>query len=192
MSGFRALLDACVLVPMIKSDVLLEFAQTGAFHPLWSAEILDEVARAVPQVTLQRVSIGRARKRTDRMNTAFDDAEVDGWHALEAHITGIPDPNDRHVVAAAVRGHASAIVTDNLKDFPDSALQQWRLHAVDSDSFLMDLFDLSPDRGLSCLETVAGRRKNPPQTFEDIVNGLDRAGAPGFARLVTEHKAARS
>lgn len=184
MSGFRAVLDACVLVPMVKADVLLEFAHLGAFHPLWSARIIDEVAAAIPRATRGRVSLEQAGRRLARMNAAFEDAEVGNWRELEGHMVGIPDPNDRHVVAAAVSGHASAIVTDNLKDFPEPPLGDWGLHAVDSDTFLMDLFDLSPERGNSCLEVVAARRRRPPQSVADLLEELARGGAPQFARLV--------
>lgn len=181
MAGFRAVLDACVLVPMVKADVLLEFAHQGAYLPLWSDKILDEVARAIPIASAQRVPLEAARRRVRHMDAIFDDANVENWEDLESQITGIPDPDDRHVIAAAIRGHASVIVTDNLKDFPDTELKKWGLHAVESDEFLMDLLDLNLRRGLGCLRAVSERRKNPPQDLHAILDSLDRAGAQGFA-----------
>ncbi len=181
MAGFRAVLDACVLVPMVKADVLLEFAHQGAYRPLWSDRILGEVARAIPIASAQRVRLEAGQRRVRRMNTIFEDAKVEDWEDLQEQLIGLPDPDDRHVVAAAIRGHASAIVTDNLKDFPNAELGRWGLHAVDSDEFLLDLLDLNFRRGLGCLKAVSERRKNPPQEIANILDSLEVSGAPGFA-----------
>ncbi|WP_336084419.1 hypothetical protein [Nocardia sp. SSK8] len=98
--------------------------------------------------------------------------------------TGLPDIADRHVVAAAVRGNAEAIVTDNLKHFPVDALARWGLHAISSDDFLLDVFDLSPSVMLSSLIEMAGRRRNPPVTVPEIVVALGAANASRFAREI--------
>ncbi|MEV6214580.1 PIN domain-containing protein [Nocardia sp. NPDC051833] len=111
MSGFRVVLDACVLVPIVKSDLLLTLAKRHAFCPLWSERILDEVSRAVVKVN-PRMTEERIARRVDGMNAAFEDACVEGWEPLEQCVTGLRDAADRHVVAAAVRGNAAAIVTE--------------------------------------------------------------------------------
>lgn len=139
MAEPRALLDACVLVPMVKADVLLEFAHQGAYHPLWSGRILDEVARAVPTASRGRVTLEKARRRTEIMDETFQNAGVEHQRELELRITGLPDPDDRHVVAAAISGRASVIVTENLRHFPNKELELWGLRAVSSDEFLVDL-----------------------------------------------------
>ncbi|SDU47882.1 PIN domain-containing protein [Gordonia westfalica] len=107
MAGFRVVLDACVLVPINRVDPLLTFAEQRAYFPLWSDRIMDETVRGIHRATKGRVSEERARTRVDAMNNAFEDACVEGWEPLEAAIAGMPDPDDRHVVAAAVRGHAT-------------------------------------------------------------------------------------
>ncbi|MFE1592558.1 hypothetical protein [Nocardia sp. NPDC058705] len=146
-------LDACVLVPIVKSDLLLTLGKRHAFCPLWSQRILGEVSRAVVKVNPQM-----------------------SW--------GLPDVGDRHVVAAAVRGNAAAIATDNIKHFPDDALRQWGMHAISSDDFLLDVLDLSPSMVLSSLIEMVGRRKNPPVTVDDILHALSLANVPRFVHEI--------
>lgn len=181
MSGFRVVLDTCVLVPIVKADLLLTLAGRQAFHPIWSDTILGELSRAMvianPTMTKER-----ATARIADMNAAFEDALVEGWEPIEDCVSGLPDLDDRHVVAAAVRGNAAAIVTDNAKDFPDEALRAWGVHAVTSDDFLLDLLDLNQSGMLSCLIEMSTKRRNPPTTVDDLIATLERAAVPKFTR----------
>ena len=77
------------------------------------------------------------------MDEAFDDARVEGWEPLEGAIE-LPDRDDRHVVAAALRGRADAIITENVKDFPEEVLGHIGLEAIRLDDFLLDQYDLDP------------------------------------------------
>lgn len=103
-----------------------EAASTGAYRPLWSAEILAELDRTLRLLQGKR---GAAPEETDayltrlfrQMETTFPDALVTGWEPLAATVE-LPDPDDRHVVAAAWAGRGDVIVTDNLADFPPGAL----------------------------------------------------------------------
>lgn len=181
MSGFRVVLDTCVLVPIVKADLLLTLAGRQAFHPIWSNAILRELSRAIvianPMMTQER-----AAARIVDMNTTFEDALIEGWEPVRDCVSGILDPGDRHVVAAAVRGNAAAIVTDSAKHFPDEALRQWGLHAVTSDDFLLDLLDLNQSGMLGCLIEMSSKRRNPPTTVDNLIAALERAGIPRFAR----------
>jgi predicted nucleic acid-binding protein len=167
----------------VKADLLLSLARRQAFHPLWSDAILTELSRAIVKVN-PNVTEERAALRLGYMNEAFEDAVVRGWEPLEQCITGLGDPNDRHVVAAAVRGNAAAIVTDNIKHFPSEALEPWGLHAVTSDDFLLDALDLNEHRVLGCLVEMTEKRRQPPVTVEDILVTLERAGVAAFTRKV--------
>jgi predicted nucleic acid-binding protein len=102
------------------ADTLLRLAEKGLYRPLWSALILEEAANAVHTIHSE-IDTGRIRARFSTMNEAFEDACVENWERLEGSIN-LPDPSDRHVVAAAVQGRADAILTANLKDFPDVCL----------------------------------------------------------------------
>ncbi len=121
MPQYTALLDACVLVPVALADTLLRVAERELYRPQWSTRILDEAADAIVEIHPD-LAPDVVAKRFTAMNAAFEDALVQGWEALEASIA-LPDPDDRHVVAAAMRGRADAIVTANVRDFPDEILE---------------------------------------------------------------------
>jgi hypothetical protein len=189
---FSALLDTCVLVPSRARDVLLEVASTGAYRPLWSSEILAELDRTLRLLLGKR---GVSPEETDayltrlfrQMETAFPDALVTGWESL-AETVQLPDPDDRHVVAAARVGRADVIVTDNLADFPPAALPA-PLTRQSLDEFLLDALDLHPRLIISAVRAVARRtgRTGPGMTARDIAAQLQLHGAPAFGeRLLAE------
>lgn len=126
-----------------------------------------------------------ARRFRD-MDDAFEDALVTGWEPLETGID-LPDPDDRHVLAAALRGGAQAIVTFNLKDFPEDVLGPLDLTAVHPDQFLLDQFDLAPPVVLDVLCEQAAHTRCPRLDVEDVIARLARAGVPGFADEAARH-----
>jgi predicted nucleic acid-binding protein len=189
---FSALLDTCVLVPSRARDVLLEVASRGAYRPLWSTEILAELDRTL---RLLRGKRGASAEETDayltrlfrQMETTFPDALVTGWEPLVATIQ-LPDPDDRHVVAAAWAGRADVIVTDNLADFPPEALPA-PLSRQSLDDFLLDTLDLQPGQIVSAVRAVARRtgRSAAAMTARDIAAYLQEHHAPAFGeRLLRE------
>lgn len=189
---FTALLDTCVLVPSRARDVLLEVASTGAYRPLWSSEILAELDRTLRLLLAKREA---SQDQTDaylaqlfrQMETAFPDALVSDWESL-AQTIQLPDPDDRHVVAAAQVGHADVIVTDNLAHFPAAALPA-PLVTQSLDEFLLDSLDLHPGGVVSAVRIVASRtgRFGPVLTAPDIATYLQAHGTPAFGeRLLVE------
>ncbi|WP_314457310.1 PIN domain-containing protein [uncultured Microbacterium sp.] len=135
MSSFTAFLDACVLVPIAPCDTLLRMADCGAFRPLWSNKVEEEALRALCEIHPD-IDPGRFHSRFRSMNEAFEDARVLGWEPLMEGLE-LPDPNDRHVLAAAIRGRADVIVTENVRDFPATTLSPLGLEAVRLDEFLL-------------------------------------------------------
>jgi len=126
MGVFTALLDTNVLWPSLLRDFLLSLAVEGLYRPVWSEAILEELHDCeVTKLTRRGVERSEARARAvqliEQMRTHFDDAVVTGWEGLDGTY-GLPDPDDEHVLAAAVLGGAGAIVTWNTKDFPDACL----------------------------------------------------------------------
>jgi hypothetical protein len=185
LARFAALLDACALVPIALADTLLRVAECGLYRPLWSAPILDEAACAVRAIH-PAVGAALVARRFAAMTETFEDAGVVGWEPLVDGLT-LPDANDRHVVAAALRGGAQAVVTFNLKDFPDEALGPLDLAAIHPDTFLLDQFDLAPPLVVDVLHEQALHTRRPPLTVEDLVARLARAGVPAFADEVARH-----
>jgi PIN domain len=176
MPRYAAVLDACVLVPVVLADTLLRVAEKGLYRPLWSERILTEAREAIEEIH-PGIDV---HKRFADMDAVFDDALVTGWEGLEAGIA-LPDQDDRHVVAAAIRGGAQAIVTANVDDFPVSTLGQFGLEAVHPDAFLLDQLDLSPPTVLQVIREQAAATRQPPLTRQDLALLLSRAGVPGFA-----------
>jgi predicted nucleic acid-binding protein len=155
---------------------LLELAVTDLFKARWSNRIHDEWMRNLlknrPDLTLQQLERTRAL-----MNAPARDCLVEGFEALEETVH-LPDQDDRHVVAAAIKGRADVIVTFNLSDFPASALETWGLEAQHPDEFLANLIDLAPDPVASSARRCRLRLKKPPKTVEEYLDILARQGLP--------------
>ena len=186
-----ALLDTCVLVPSRARDVLLEIASAHVYRPLWSTEILAELDRTLRVLLAKR---GASAQEIDayltrlflQMRIAFPDALVTEWEELVPTIH-LPDPDDRHVVAAARTGGADVIVTDNLADFPPSALPA-SIIRQSLDDFLLDIFDLHPSQAVTAVQAIAGRtgKSGPRMTASEIAAYLSTHGTPLFGeRLMT-------
>ena len=182
-----AFLDASVLYPAPLRDLLLELAVSDFYCAKWSDAVHDEwigaLLRNRPDITSTRL------ERTRRlMNTHVRDAVVSGFEDLVPTIR-LPDPDDRHVVAAAIRGEADIVLTANLKDFPAAALSPHGLAAEHPDGCLTRLCHESPGRFLEALERVRNRLRNPPISHESHLGALRRAG---LNTTVTQVLAARS
>lgn len=174
--AFPAVLDTCVLYPAHLRDTLLRQAERGLFRALWSPDILDELRRNLVEAGIAELAVDRL---LDEMRSAFPDASVTGYRALVDGLTC--DPKDRHVLAAAVRADAAAIVTFNTADFPASSLEPFDLEALDPDTFLLDQLDLAPPAVLDELERQAAANRREPATVPALLDALERAGVPAFA-----------
>ena len=106
-----------------------------------------------------------------------------GYEELEAAIT-LPDRNDRHVVAAAVRAGAGIIVTFNLRDFPDAELGRHGVVALHPDVFAGELLARSPAVVLDVIATQAADLKNPPYSALNMVAALERCGLSRFGAAI--------
>ena len=177
--AFRVVLDARVSAPYELSGVLLALAEHELFTPLWSRDILDETERTL--VTKLGVPALKARKRIAAMSAAFPSATIDNYAEL---VKGLRcHKKDRHVLAAAVRGNAELIVTVNLKDFPDAAVEPFDIEIVHPDRFLMDQRDLDAERTLAAIEQMVSDYEAPPLTVLELMRRL-RAAVPNFAQQV--------
>ncbi len=114
------LYDANVLYPSMLRDLLIRIAQAGLVQAKWTDRILDE---AFDNLTANRPDLDyqKLRRTRDLINRAIRDCLVTGYEPL-IEVVDLPDPDDRHVLAAAIKAHAQVIVTDNLKDFPPDVL----------------------------------------------------------------------
>ena len=120
MALLTALLDANVLYPAGLRDFLLRLADQSLYAPLWSADIHAEWIGSVLADHPDHMEDVLERTRAV-MDRHFPDAVVTGYSARAAGLD-LPDPNDIHVLAAAIEGEADMIVTRNLRDFPADRL----------------------------------------------------------------------
>jgi hypothetical protein len=111
------------------------------------------------------------------MDKATLDSLVEGYEGLIPNLC-LPDENDRHVLAAAIRGGAQVIVTMNLKDFPDEVLERYEIEARHPDEFILQLIDLAPNVVMEAAETHRQSLKNPPKSTEEFLETLDAQGLP--------------
>ncbi|MCH7629989.1 MAG: PIN domain-containing protein [Proteobacteria bacterium] len=176
---YTAFVDACALVGVLKRNMLLTLAEEGFFRIRWSAEVLDEVERAVDEIHAAKGnsnSAAVARNQRERMESAFEEAPVTGYEALKAVCTGAPDPNDHHVVAAALKAQAATIVTDNLKDFPQGVLADLNIEAKSTDAFIADTIELDPGRAVGAIRRMRERFKNPALNAEALLLKIEAVG----------------
>lgn len=182
--AFGAVLDACVLIPMATCDVLLRAAQRNLYRPHWSAMILDEVGRNLPNLG---IAPEKAASRVAVMRSQFTRAEVSNF---EGYIPLMPNhPKDRHVLAAAVVAGAELVVTTNLKHFQTANTPQQHIRAEHPDNFLEHLYGLYPHQMVEIIETQsAALRKNGMQwSPNNILERLERQGCKKFAALLRPH-----
>lgn len=172
--AFTVIYDANVLFPAPLRDLLVGIAQTGIVRARWTEQILDECFR---NVLAQRPDLdeGRLRRTRELMNRAVRDVVVTGHEGLLPDVV-LPDPNDRHVLAAAVRAGAQVIVTFNLKDFPDAALESLGIEAKHPDEFVLEVINLAPGAVSSVVVEQARRLKNPPMGLSEVIDVLASQG----------------
>ncbi len=155
-------LDASVLYPASIRSLLLYLAGASLYRPLWSARVHEEWINALlrdrPDLTRQQLDRTRAL-----MEAHAADANVSGYESLIDAIT-LPDPDDRHVAAAAIHGGASVILTANLRDFPAAALAPYHLTAQHPDAFVVNLLEVDRSAVLAVMRRHRQSLKNPPKT----------------------------
>jgi predicted nucleic acid-binding protein len=175
-SHYIAVLDTCILAPMPLCDTLLRLAEDPACYiPKWSHDILREL-----RSTLQRMGYtpAQAGRRITAMESAFEDANVTGYERLAASMTN--DPKDRHVLAAAVRSGAHAIITHNVRHFPPASVKPYHIDVLTPDDFLVHQFHLNSELLVEKLAAQAAARGIALQSLLDRL----RVHAPHCIKLL--------
>lgn len=185
MSNLIVLYDACVLYPAPLRDLLMQLALTDLYQAKWTDEIHDEWIRNClanrPDLQPEKLEITR-----NLMNAHVRDSLVTDYQELIASLT-LPDPNDRHVLAASIKSQANVILTFNLKDFPTSILTSYNIEAQHPDSFITHLFSLSTPIVCKAVTTVFNRLKNPPLTKERYLANLLKQQLPQTVSLLEQY-----
>ncbi len=180
-----AVLDANVLYSAVLRDLLMQLAAAGLFQARWSRQIEDEWTRNLltnrPDIAASQVAATRAL-----MARAVPDALIHGHEAIIPRIR-LPDPHDRHVVAAAVRARAGVIVTRNLRDFPPFVLEPLGLVAQGPDMFLVALAAAEPLKVIAGARSCRTRLTRPPVSTDRYLNVLSRHGLTATAEFLRKH-----
>lgn len=174
MASFTAFYDADVLYGSQLRNLLMHLSMTGLFRARWSAGVQEEwmtrLLRNRPDLSreqLERTRMLMDRHAQDALVTGYEDL-IEGLH--------LPDPNDRHVLAAAIRGRADVIVTRNLRDFPVDVLAGFGIDAQHPDEFIVHLLDLGPGLVIEAARRHRESLKNPVKTVEEYLEMLEGEG----------------
>ncbi len=179
------LYDACVLYPAPLRDLLMRLALTDLFQARWTDQIHDEWTRNLlanrPELTAE--SLARCRQMMDEH---VPDCLVTGYESLIPTLS-LPDADDRHVLAAAIHGGASLIITYNLSDFPASAFGQFEIEAVHPDEFIIRNWDQSPDSVLDAARRQRAGLKRPPRSAAEYLATLEQCRLSETASRFGQH-----
>jgi hypothetical protein len=179
-----AVFDACILYPFHLRNILVQAATDQLVVARWTDEIHDEwmrnvaAARDIPMAKLQRLRLA--------MNDAFPTATVTGY---DEHIAAVklPDPDDRHVVAAGIASGAALILTWNLRHFPVKELQKFGLRRETPDDFLSGLYDEVPDLVIGSLANARQNLTRTNVSAPDYINVLHRQSLLRLATRAQGH-----
>lgn len=185
--SFTVVYDACVLYPAPLRDFLMHLALTGLFRARWTAQIHEEWTRNLLE---KRPELEDTLPRTVvLMNQAVPDCLVTGHEPLINSID-LPDPDDRHVLAAAIVAGAQLIITFNLKDFPKEALSTYGIEAVHPDTFAVQQFDLNEARIIEAARKHRRSLRKPPKSAGEYLETLSANGLVITADRLSEFRAA--
>ncbi len=171
--------DANLLYPFHLRNLLVQFGVDAVIAPRWTARIHAEWIGNL--VAAGRAPEGRLLLTLDLMNSALPAAEVRGWEARMEGLT-LPDPDDRHVLVAALAAGAGTILTMNLRDFPASALAPHGVSAVHPDDFLCELHNADPDLLQASTEAAQANLSRSAPSVAAYLDVLDHRGLPQFTR----------
>lgn len=174
--------DSCVLHPPYLRDLLMHLARTGLFRAHWTDDIHEEwigsvlgLPAAPPRAQLERT---RAL-----MEAAVPGALVSGYQPLIDALV-LPDPDDRHVLAAAVHIGAEAIITYNVRDFPTERLGPYGVRPEHPDAFVSALLTAYPADVCEAIRIQRSMMLRPALTAEDLRDRFRRLALVQTANLL--------
>ena len=179
----KVLIDANVLFPTVLREVTLGVAETGAFHPLWSARILEEWRRAGARLGPLDAEISAGE--IARLAVRFPKAEVQSAPETEARLS-LPDPDDVHVLAAAIDGGAGDLLTLNTRDFPLRVLNAEGVARRHPDEFLLEAYHADPARISQVVKRVADQARAHGIEVKSLRHLMKRARLPRLGKALDQ------
>jgi predicted nucleic acid-binding protein len=178
-------LDACVLYPAGLRSLMMWLAVHEVIRPRWSEQIHDEWMRNVlrDRPDLTREKLERTRRLMDA--NAGDCLVVDFEQRIAT--LSLPDPDDRHVVAAAIETQADAIITWNLSDFPSLIIAEYGIDVQTPDQLITGLLESAHSGVVAAMKEHRSTLKNPPRSPASYMKNLEQQGLTKTARLLHNH-----
>lgn len=181
-----AILDSCVLYSGTLRDFFMRLA-VQLYQPKWTEAIHEEWIRNLlanrPDLSLEQLTRTR-----ELMNRNGGDCLVTDYEVLIPTLS-LPDPDDRHVLAAAIRSRTSIIVTFNLSDFPATTLAAYWVRAVHPDNFARRLYEANPSRFIQLLKVHRRALVNPPKSVDEYLDSLLERGLGRTVAALQFHRA---
>lgn len=185
----QAVLDSCVLYPPGLRNLFMWLAVAKAFAPKWTDQIHEEwIENAIEEDARRHDPPQLSREKLKRTRNLMEQ------HAAESNVTGyesripslmLPDPDDRHVLAAAIESETGVIVTFNLRDFPEAALAPHGIVAVAPDDFLCELLEEKPELFWQAIESLRASLKKPPMSVEELCQRYRKLGLRQLAEKLS-------
>lgn len=175
-----AVLDACVLYPIAVTDALISLGSRGLFRAKWTTRIESEWIRAIEN---RRPDLaGRLSTRRDAMRAAIVDWEAPDLATAAISLESqLPDPDDGHVIAAAIGAQADLIVSFNVADFPQRVLDTIGLEVVHPDEFVVSLREADDLLWIDTFASMKQRLRKPIFSSPEFAEAFGRAGLPKTA-----------
>lgn len=179
---FLAVLDANILYSVVLTDFFMRCAAKDFFRPVWSDDIHDEWSSALikekPGIPLEKIE-----RRKIKIDEFMPHACIQGYESLVSGLS-LPDPDDRHVLALAIRAGAELIITRNIRDFPQKHLEPYDVCAIEPDEFACNLFEHNQALIHSLLREQHADLKNPSIEWEEFLIRLRESGLENLVRTM--------
>lgn len=183
---YSAFLDANVLHPAFLRAALLWFADARLLRPVWSRDVLAEWRRS-----LLRRHEDMTEDKCDRLEeiftSQFPDALVEGYEPFIDAVQ-LPDPNDRHVLAAAIVGRCNGIITCNLKHFPPEETNKFGIEIVHPDDFIVNIIDLDENKAIGACKRHREAMVQTKPTVDQYLERFEVAGLIQAHQRLFQHK----
>jgi len=177
-----AVYDACVLYPFHLRNLLIQCTFDGLVDARWTADIHAEWIRNLA-ANSPAVAVSRFEATRERMMAVLPNANVVNYQALIPRLW-LPDPDDRHVLAAAIAGKASLIITWNLKDFPAPELKPHGIASISPDDFLGSLNSSLPGPLIASVKRARQNLRRTIPSVEEFIDALERQGLKAFSAIL--------
>jgi len=175
---YTAVLDACVLFSRLQRDVLLSLAHADLYTARWTQEIENEWTSSL--IEKYPDAAEKTHLVVDQMREAIPDCLIVDYELFIPSLQ-LPDENDRHVLAAAIRGNADAIVSLNTKDFPVEVVSKFDIEIQTPDQFVLNQIMLHPPRALTAIKKMRARWERPSLTASDMIDLFEKRQLPQTA-----------